>query len=242
MKEFKFRLKVEELPKNENQMALTGKELEKLFLKKLKERNGMCKETMWCLARLYGQTNRLRDAVIFISKILTLSENNEERSECFLALGGIMEKINGYAQAAEYYREAFLLKSSNKNTWYFTNNNLGYCLNQLQRFEEAKNYLFTAIKTDPTRSNAYKNLGLCFQGLGEYRKAAKCFITAIKVNGSDTRPMNHLKNLLQEHSELFDEIPDLEEKVDACKKVVEHARTIQPDFNFYWNELRNKFN
>jgi tetratricopeptide (TPR) repeat protein len=241
MKTFKFGFKVRELPSSESQ-AVTAKETEEYLMKKLKKSLGMCKDTMWQLAGHFSRTDRVTDAVNIILALLTLSENDEERASCFLALGGNTEKTNDYAKAAEYYQEAFLLKSSHKHSWYFTNNNLGYCLNQLQRFEEAKNYFLTAIKTDPTRSNAYKNLGLCFQGLGEYIKSAKCFIAAIKADASDSRPLNHLKDLLREHPELKVDFPGLEENLNSCEKVVELARKMQPDFDAYWKELRRQFN
>jgi len=242
MKVFKFGYSLQKLPEVKSSMALTGKELEVLLLKKLEGGNSACKETMWNLARLYSRSNRLKDALEFMSKLLSLSENDEERASCLLAMGGIMEKMDDYEHAAVCYREGFLLNPADKRTWYFINNNLGYCLNQLQRFAEAREYFLTAIKTDPTRSNAYKNLGLCFQGLGEYIKAAKCFIAAIKADAADARPLNHLKDLLKDHPELNGNIADLEEKVTFCDSVTDLARKMQPDFASWWEECRRQFN
>jgi len=243
MKLFKFGFRLAEQPqlKDKSEIALTAEELEKLLLNLLKDHKED-KQTMWNLVRLYKQTNRLKDAFNIASQLLHLSENDEERAFYFMQLGALMELMNDYEHAAEYYQEGFLLKPSNKQTWYFMNNNLGYSLNQLQRFEEAKGYLLTAVKTDPTRSNAYKNLGLCFQGLCEYTKALKCFIAAIKADAADSRPLNHLKDLLREHPELNGDFPGLEENLNSCEKVVELARKMQPDFDASWQDLRRQFN
>jgi tetratricopeptide (TPR) repeat protein len=210
---------------------LNSEKIEDLYLQKLVESNGICKTTIWNLTRLYSKTNRLQEAQIFMLKHLHLSVNDEERASSLLALGQIMEKMNDFFRAAEYYQEAYSVTSFNLLTRYFIHNNLGYSLNQLKRFEEAKVYLLSALKIDPSRPNAYKNLGLSYWGLGEYTKATRCFIAATKVYPVDQRSQKHLEELIQEHPELSAGIPAFVEGVTSCKNALELARKMQPEFD-----------
>ena len=203
---------------------LNSAKLEELYLQKLEESKGMCQTTLYNLAHLYKKTNRLQGAHILMSRLLEICVNDEQRSASLFTLGQIMEDMDDYARAAEYYRQAYSMKSFDQQTRYFINNNLGFCLNQLKEFEEAKGYLLSALKIDNNRPNAYKNLGLCYQGLGEYANAARCFIAATRVNVADERAWNHLEGLINEHPELSADIPAFVEGVNSCKNALELAQ------------------
>ena len=217
---------------------LNSENLEALYLQKLEESNGICQDTLYNLAHLYKKTNRLQEAHILMLKHLDLCVNDEQRASSLFTLGQIMEDMGDYARAAGYYREAYSVKSFNQFTRYFINNNLGYCLNQLKEFEEAKGYLLSALKIDPNLPNAYKNLGLCYWGLEEYAKAVRCFIAGTKAYPADRRSLKHLEELINEHPELDADIPAFMEGVKSCKNTLELAQKMQPDFDAYWEELR----
>jgi tetratricopeptide (TPR) repeat protein len=112
------------------------------------------------------------------------------------------------------------LEPMHTSTWYFINNNLGFCLIALDRFAEAENYCRKAIETDPNRPNAYKNLGAALSGQGQYRDAAQCFIAATQLNAADDRAYLLLRELLREHPELEFEF---ETAAACCQKAVEAA-------------------
>ena len=232
-----FYFRRESLPEGE---AVTYEEAENFLLEQLEERNGACKETLWQLARVYSGMKRHDEALNCVYKLLQLSDDPEENASCFLALGQLMEQKGDFASAVDYYRGAFVLKPANTRTWYFINNNLGFCLTILKRYSEAEDYLKAAVDINPDLSNAYKNLGLCYQGQGDYVKAAEQFIMAVKVNASDPRPVQHLEDLEKNHPNIFLENPDISDLFKMCKKAVAAARDIQPDPADHWKKLRKK--
>jgi tetratricopeptide (TPR) repeat protein len=215
-------------------------EAEESLLAQFEERDGTCKDTLWQLVRVYSFMKRHDDALNYLYKMMQLSDDKEENASFFLTLGQLMEQKGDYQAAIEYYRGAFCLKPSRNEVWYLVNNNLGFCLNELKRYNEAEDYLQDAIRIDPTRANAYKNLGLCFMGRGDYIRAAEYFINAIKVNASDPRSLQHLEELVSDHAELFKEIPGLSRVLMQCRKAVNTALESQPDFEKHWNRLRRK--
>jgi tetratricopeptide (TPR) repeat protein len=217
---------------------LNSGKLEEFYLQKLEENNGMCQDTLYNLAHLYKKTNRLQEAHVLMSKLSKICVSDEQRASSLFTLGQIMENMGDYAHAAEYYRQAYAVKTFDQFTRYYINNNLGYCLNQLKEFEEAKGYLLSALKIDPTRPNAYKNLGLCYWGMEEYSKAARCFIAGTRAYPADRRSLKHLEELINEHPELDADIPAFMEGVKSCKNTLELAQKMQPDFDAYWEELR----
>ncbi|HJX34337.1 MAG TPA: tetratricopeptide repeat protein [Desulfatiglandales bacterium] len=235
---FYFRFRRASLPKGGE--AITLEEAEEFFLEQLEERDGTCKETLWRLIRVYSLMKRPDDALKYLYKMMQLSDDAEENAHYFLTLGQLMEQKGDYQSAVKYYRGAFCLKPSDNDVWYWVNNNLGFCLNELMRFDEAKGYLLAAIRIDPTRANAYKNLGLCFMGGGDYIKASENFINSVKANASDTRALKHLEELVSDHPELFEEIPGLSKVLMQCRKALKTALESQPDFEKHWKRLRRK--
>lgn len=234
---FYFRFRRASLPEGE---AIMLEEAEESLLAQLEERDGTCKDTLWQLVRVYSFMKRPDAALNYLYKMMQLSDDKEENASFFLTLGQLMEQKGDYQAAIEYYRGAFCLKPSNNEVWYWVNNNLGFCLNELKRYNEAKGYLLAAIKIGPTRANAYKNLGLCLMGHGDYIRAAENFIAAVKTNASDPRALRHLEELLSDHTELFEEIPGLSEILIKCRKAVKTTQECQPDFEEHWKRLRRQ--
>jgi len=140
--------------------------------------------------------------------------------------GLIFEKMGDYRSAIECYREAFSLPREKDRTWYFLHNNLGYCLNQLGRHDEAEKMCRAAIEIDPGSYNAYKNLGVALQGQGIYPEAAVLFLRAAFAFPPDPRSIGHLEDLLSNHREEVErEIPDIADHlaaaIDARQKLMQ---------------------
>lgn len=235
--EGEFFFKKARLPDGE---AVTMEEAEESLLRRLGEREGKCKETLWQLARVRSMMGKQPLAMGHVQKLLQLSDDVEENASYFLALGQLMEQMGDFAAAVEYYRGGFLLKPSRSATRYWIHNNLGFCLNELGRHDEAEGYLRAAVKMAPGMSNAYKNMGLCFRGKGDYVRAAKCFVLALKRNASDARPLKHLEELAEAHPGVLSEIPGLAGQMEMCRKAVEGARQAQPNFEKHWRRLRRE--
>ena len=125
-------------------------------------------EAFWLLRRLYTQTGRQPEALQIVKRILAMADSPETKASCYLAMGQVMEKMVDYPAAITYYSQAFSLEPTDTETWYFINNNLGFCLNTLGRYKEGEVYCRNAISIDPGRSNAHKNLGISREGLGDY--------------------------------------------------------------------------
>lgn len=226
-----------ELPDGE---ALTGPEIEARMLKSLEESEGKSMEALWNLAALYQQTGRLDEAMECLEKIIPLTQDPELLGTCWLALGQIEESRGDYSAAERRYRSALAFEPTFGDTWYLIHNNLGYSLNQLGRYQEAVPYLQQAAKMDPARPNAFKNLGLSCVALGLQAQAAELFIQATQVNAADSRSLALLESLVGMNPELADEVPDLQKRLEACRKAVAKVKAEQPDFDAHWNQLRQK--
>lgn len=176
------------------------------------------------LAWYFGQRRyNFMTASRYAHKVLSLPGAYQEKADCYLLLGLMYENRNQYDRAADAYMGAFSLPQQKNETWYFLNNNLGYSLVQVGRFEEAEKYCRQAIEIDPARHNAHKNLGLSLQGQGKYTEAAMCFVEATKLEPSDTRALNHLQELLDNHPEVADELSGLKDELGSCRELVEQA-------------------
>ncbi|HMG21000.1 MAG TPA: hypothetical protein VK607_06770, partial [Kofleriaceae bacterium] len=125
---------------------------------------------------------------------------------------------------------ALSLGQTNAGTWYLIHNNLGYCMNQVGRYEEGEAYCRTATEIDPKRANAFKNLGLSLQGQGRLAAAAGSFVDAVKANASDPRALKHLEDLVAAHrAELAAEIQDLDELLDQSRLAVRTAARVNEE-------------
>ena len=57
-------------------------------------------------------------------------------------------------------------------------------------------------------------------GQGDYAHAAENLIMATKANASDGRALKLLEQLLVENPEVKAEMPDIEERIQACRRAV----------------------
>ena len=139
-------------------------------------------------------------------------------------MGQVMEQMADYPDAITCYSQAFSLEPTDTETWYFINNNLGFCLNTLGRYEEGEVYCRNALSVDPGRSNAHKNLGISREGQGDYVEAADAYMAAIRVDACDPRALQHLEELYHRCPESILQIPDFEAKLAKCREAVRARR------------------
>ncbi len=175
---------------------------------------------MWKLAQCLKNAGMAEMAEEKFRLLLDLVDNLEGKAQVVLALGQMAEQANDYQLAVSFYREALSMEPAVSWTWYYIQNNLGFSLNELGRYEEGETYCRRAIATDPKFPNAHKNLGLALLGQHRLREAAACFVDATRADARDPRAKDHLSDLLDQHPTLRDEFAtDLE----FCKNEVNEA-------------------
>lgn len=210
-------------------VQLSPQEAERFLLNKLAAAKEDPTDALWQLARFYSEQKDHLKALDCLRKLIDLFPDVERKASCVLAMGQTMEQVSDYEAAIGYYKEALSLEPVQTSTWYFINNNLGFCLNTLGHFAEGEIYCRKALEIDSNRHNAYKNLGIALKGMGNYADAAQCFVSATQANASDPRASKLLEELLIEHPELNFEFAD---EAEFCRKAVEvaaqHRSRLQP--------------
>ena len=156
-------------------------------------------DALFELVKSYDQIRQYDEAVKCLRKLLSISDDTENRAYCELYMGSLMEKKEDFKAAVRHYRKALRLKPTNTPVLYFSNNNLGFSLNKLGKYKEGEKYCIAAIKVDDSMSNAYKNLGIALEGQLRFKEAAETYIIALRVNIGDCRPLKHLETLLGSH-------------------------------------------
>jgi len=180
-------------------------------------------EILWSVAVECWNSSYFKAAYDYFEKILSLSGAPHEKTACLLNMGNAMEQLSDYQAALEAYSRAFELPQEQNENWYFLNNNFGYCLNQVGKYQEAEKYCRAAMDIEPGRHNAWKNLGIALQGQGLYAEAAKNLIHATKLCPIDCRALAHLEDLIAGHREILEEIPDLLTQLCECDEAVEQC-------------------
>jgi len=145
-------------------------------------------------------------AVEEIRQYLETERTPDEKVHFCLAAGQRSEKRGDYAAAQACYSQAFSLTPGKNDVWFFIHNNLGFCLNQLDRYEDAEAYCRQAIDIAPNRHDAYKNLGVSRQGQGEYIEAANLYLRAAEIAPSDPMALRHLEALIQDHANVREHV------------------------------------
>jgi Flp pilus assembly protein TadD len=175
------------------------------------------------LLRLYRSMGRAADALAVATDYLAGTLDVEASAEAFFHLGQAMENIQDWESAIRWYTQAMELRPRSTFYWYMIHNNIGYSLNQQGRFVDAEVYMRKAISIDPHRANAFKNLGLSLEGQGRLAHAARSYVGSIRADAADPRALRHLEELVERHSEVMDEIPDIENQIVQCREAVEYV-------------------
>jgi len=141
------------------------------------------------------------------------TDNSEEVARVSLAEGCHCERRDDWEGAVLSYQRALEADPKDPLVRYFANNNLGYSLLQLGRFDEAEEYCETAIAINPSQYNAHKNLGLALEGQGRWLDAALCLAEAVRLCPQNTRAWLHLNHLLNAKPDLLVQAPYLAKTV-----------------------------
>jgi tetratricopeptide (TPR) repeat protein len=196
-----------------------------------RESRDLITEILWSVAKECWNSSYFKAAHDYFEKILSLSDAPSEKAACLLNMGNAMEQLSDYRAALDAYSRAFELPQEQNENWYFLNNNLGYCLNQVGKYQEAEKYCRAAIDIEPGRHNAWKNLGIALQGQGLYAEAAMSLIHATNLCPTDSRALAHLEDLIAGHREILEDIPDLLAQLCECDEAVQQATKGKSLFN-----------
>ena len=206
---------------------ISTEEAERRLLERLARTQAEYRDALWGLAVFYSRTGRQPAALGALERLLAFTQDPEEQAGVTLALGQLMEQIGDYEAAIGFYRRGLALEPASTPTWYLINNNLGYCLNHFERFQEAEACCRSAIQIDPVRHNAYKNLGVARAGLGQYAEAAQLFIQATRAQAADGRALGLLEQLYAEQPQIALEIPDIERQIQQCREAVQAVEQLR---------------
>ena len=149
-----------------------------------------------------------------------MGDKPESLADCYIHLGTINERLGEFEEAAHAYKKALLLEPKDRVAWYYSHNNLGFCLNQINCHREAESYLRQAIAIEPAWFNAYKNLGVSLAARGEYAEAAKLFVQATVICPTDPRAPGHPEELLDGHELVYMQVPEIRADFDKCRELV----------------------
>ncbi len=186
----------------------------------IEEMKGELVHRLLRLAALETDLGRDEAAIRTYQKALCLAGDEAQRALMLGQIGSCYEALGDFPHAEEAYRGSLASEAASVDLRYWNNNNLAYCLNVLGRYQEAESYCRAALALRPERHNAHKNLGLALQGQGRLLQAARSFIRAVELFPLDSRALRHLKVLLGDHSELFDEAPDLRSELERCRRML----------------------
>src|SRR5258705_9153836 len=166
-------------------VEFSNEQAEKMLLGKVADAKADPRNALWQLAQFYKLTKQHEKAIQRLRELIQLLPDPEQKAECVFTIGQAMEQVSDYAAAVRYYKEAESLEPTHTFTWYFINNNLGFCLNTLGKFSDGEVYCRRALVTDAKRPNAHMNLGIALGGMGKYQEAARCYVSATQANAAD---------------------------------------------------------
>lgn len=195
------------------------------------ERNNQPDEYKTILTNIANAHTFLADydtALKYHFKVLAMSEDDSDSLNISFAhnnIGLVYYKIKNFGQALYYFQKALTIRSIKRHNIEGLFINLGLCLNEMDRFEEAKQYFARALQECSTRCNAEitlnAGLGLgvsCFH-LSDYDSARKYFELshglAIKMNNKRLTAENllWLAKISIEHNRLEDASEALQDVV-----------------------------
>ena len=191
-------------------------------------------DALFKLVKFHDQMWHYDEALKLLRKLLSISDDTENRAYYELYMGSLMEKKEDFKAAVRHYRKALRLKPTNTPVLYFSNNNLGFSLNKLGKYKEGEKYCIAAIKTDDSMSNAYKNLGIALEGQLRFKEAAETYVKALRVNIGDCRPLKHLETLLDSQPGLKSEFA---EQLSLCRQAVDNDQK-----EFQIEQMKQEYN
>lgn len=182
---------------------------EGLLLDRLKNSKSEEDYFRWMLfvVGFYRGINKIDSATSLLEGYIQMSKNPEQSAHCHLALGQIATDQQKLDVALRHFTAALELAPKKRKVGYVLHNNIGYCLNNLGRFNEGEKHCRTAIEMDWTRASGYRNLGISLQGQGDLIGAVWALAEAVKADPADARARQLLDRLLAEHPKLVIQCP-----------------------------------
>jgi tetratricopeptide (TPR) repeat protein len=182
---------------------------ESLLLARLKSSTTVEDHFRWLLfvVGFYRGVNKTDQAVELLEQFIKRSDDAEQSSHCYLALGQIATDEGRHDAALEYFTKALNLEPKKRTVAYVLHNNIGYSLNALGRFIDAERHCRTAIDIDSTRGSGYRNLGVSLHGRNRVVEAAWALAESIKVDSTDDRARALLEKILALHPNLAVQCP-----------------------------------
>jgi Flp pilus assembly protein TadD len=156
--------------------------------------------------------------------------SSDDAARAHLTLGCVHEHEADWEAATASYRKVLACDPQDPIVKYFGNNNLGYSLIQLGRFDEAEDSCLAAIDVDAHRYNAHKNLGLARAGQGRWLDAALSLAEAARLCPEEPRAWLHLQRLLAERPALLDQSTQLRGAFDELMACYQSSGSI-PRYN-----------
>ena len=186
-----------------------SQDTEGLLLDRLKNSKSDEDYFRWMLfvVGFYRGINKIESATSLLEGYIQMSRNPEQSAHCHLALGQIATDERKLEIALEHFTAALDLAPKKRKVGYVLHNNIGYCLNNLGRFNEGEKHCRTAIEMDWTRASGYRNLGISLQGQGDLIGATWALAEAVKTEPSDNRARQLLDRLLADHPKVAIQCP-----------------------------------
>ena len=181
-----------------------GLDTEGLLLQRLNNTTTEEEYFRWMLfvVGFYRGINKISEAIELLDGFIKSNRNSENVAHCHLALGQIATDEKRYAVALEHFNSALALRPEKRKVKYVLHNNIGFCLNQLNRHVEAEKYCRAAIEIDWTRASAFRNLGISLKGQGNLIGAAWVLVEAINADPADPRAREIVEHLVKSNPDL----------------------------------------
>ena len=181
-----------------------GLDTEGLLLQRLNNSTTEEEYFRWMLfvVGFYRGINKISEAIDLLDGFIKSNRNSENTAHCHLALGQIATDEKRFAVALEHFNSALALRPDKRKVKYVLHNNIGFCLNQLNRHVEAEKYCRAAIEIDWTRASAFRNLGISLKGQGNLIGAAWVLVEAINADPADSRAREIVEHLVKSNPDL----------------------------------------
>lgn len=166
----------------------------------------------------YRGINKISEAIDLLEGYIKAQHSTENKAHCHLALGQIATDEKRFAVALEHFKAALALRPDKVKVKYVLHNNIGFCLNQLNRFAEAEKYCRAAIDIDWARASAFRNLGISLKGQGNVIGAAWVLAEAINADPADARARQIVEQLVKANPGLNLQCPWLNNALDSEAK------------------------
>lgn len=171
------------------------------------------------LSILYGQQNKLQDALQYIEKALILSPNS---STFYNTCANIERRMGNTGAAILHYQKSLALAPTSAAT----HNNLGVLYDALGQFEDAIRSYRAAIQLKPDYADAYYNLGNVLTKQDKFEEAIEVLEKALQYQPHHAQTHAHLGQLFL--------------RLGQYDQAIQHCRTclmLEPDHTEVHHQL-----